>query len=219
VGRSPGFPGVFGGFGQSGASGTDGRSTFSGNSPGNGGIGGDGGNGAGLGGAIFVNSGGNLALIDSRFNNNFATANGGGAQGGGGAIFVLGGATAAGTGLSFNSNIAFNGDRDVSGTLGNLTIPLATIAPRQTLQESRPGSGQFVVNLSNSFPVDIEVNYSVGGTATPGQDHALFGGTIAIPAGQTSAILDLGVLDDTIYDPDETVIVTLNSGRNYRTTF
>ncbi|NJL68555.1 MAG: hypothetical protein HC894_21160, partial [Microcoleus sp. SM1_3_4] len=84
-----------------GVAGGNGSTSLSGDNPGRGGVGGDGGGGAGLGGAIFVNSGANLALINSNFDSN--TANGGGnggsdagiGQGRGGAIFVRDGGSAA----------------------------------------------------------------------------------------------------------------------------
>ncbi len=72
-----------------------------------------GGGGAGLGGAIFVNSGSTLTLSDTSFQNNFAQGGTGyfNGQGKGGAIFINTGATATSSGtLNFSGNVAFNAD-------------------------------------------------------------------------------------------------------------
>ena len=78
---------------------------------------------------------------------------------------------------------------------------------------SEPGTnGQFTVTLSNQSASPTVVNYSVGGTASPGTDYTALSGQVTIPAGATSATLDVTVQDDAVLEPDgETVIVTLTS--------
>ncbi|MDB5390895.1 MAG: alkaline phosphatase, partial [Planctomycetaceae bacterium] len=77
---------------------------------------------------------------------------------------------------------------------------------------SEPGTnGKFRVTQSAVSSTDTVVAYSVGGTATPGagNDYTALPGTVTIPAGSTTADIDVAVLDDSILEDTETVTVTL----------
>ncbi|MCU0546193.1 MAG: Ig-like domain-containing protein [Oscillatoriaceae cyanobacterium Prado104] len=153
-----------------------------------------------------------MALINSSFDGNVATGAGSGQ--GRGAIFVRDGGRAAATGLTFSGNRASTSDPNTFGTIRTLTIPTVNISQNSNASEPN-GNGNFRVNLSNSFPVDLVVNYSIGGTATAGTDYNTLSGSVVIPAGSTVANINVGVRDDLVFDPNETVNVTLQAGRNY----
>jgi gliding motility-associated-like protein/uncharacterized repeat protein (TIGR01451 family) len=70
-------------------------------------------------------------------------------------------------------------------------------------------NGIFTVTLNNSVSVDTQVDYTVSGTATEGTDYVTLTGSVIIPANTNSAVIDVAVIDDTIVEGDETVIVTL----------
>ena len=76
-------------------------------------------------------------------------------------------------------------------------------------------SGQFTVTQTTTSSTDTVVSYSVqvGSTATDGGvDYTTLSGTVTILAGQTSAVIDVtGIIDDTIVEANETVIVKLTS--------
>ncbi len=55
------------------------------------------------------------------------------------------------------------------------------------------------------------VNYQVAGNATPGTDYTALPGTVEIPAGDNSASITVDVLDDSQFEGDETVQLTLVS--------
>jgi len=174
--------------------------------------GGRGGGGAGLGGAIFVNSGASLNLIDATFNNNSAEggtgANNG--EGRGGAIFVRNGATVSDVGTIYNGNSASTGDNNIFGTIGNLTLPTLQVFDLTTPVE--PGTdGAFRLTLNQAFDNDIEVNYNIAGTATEGTDYTI-AESVTIPAGETQVEVPVTILDDTRFDPDETIVLTLEPG-------
>lgn len=68
------------------------------------------------------------------------------------------------------------------------------------------------VVLSTVSTKETRVNYAVTGTATgSGTDYTLANGTVTIAAGQTTANIALTVVNDTLDEIDETVIVTLSS--------
>jgi Ca2+-binding RTX toxin-like protein len=210
--------GDFGGAGSIGSRGGDGRPTFDGDSPGVGGRGGQGGGGAGLGGAIFARDG-QVIVLNSDFVGNSAVGGTGfqNGQGVGGAIFNLG-AFLTISGLTFDRNIASgepNLFNDLRGTVTNFPLPVASIELPNTVPEN---SGQPVlarINFSARTPVDLQVNYTVTGSVTSGQDFQPLAGSVLIPAGATTATIPIQIIDDNFFDPNETLTLTLTTGRGY----
>lgn len=99
-----------------------------------------------------------------------------------------------------------------TGTIQNDDTSFVTISKINDGSESNsPSHGKFRVTLSAVSPSDTVVTYSVSGTATSGvgQDYATLSGTVTIPAGQLSADIDVSVLNDSLVEDTETVIVTL----------
>ena len=174
--------------------------------------GGQGGGGAGLGGAIFIRDTATLNLINTTFNNNNAQggtgANNG--EGRGGAIFVNTGAIVNDIGTIYNGNTASDGDNDISGNTGDLTLPVLDVSAQINPTESDI-NGSFLLSLSQGFPNDITVNYSIGGTATENTDYTIVE-SIIIAAGQNSVEIPVIVLDDINFDPNETITLTLEPG-------
>ncbi len=75
-------------------------------------------------------------------------------------------------------------------------------------------NGQFTVTLNQPFSSDTTVNYSISGTASNGTDYTTLTGSVIIPAGATSAPINIAVTDDPLVEQDETVILTLTSATN-----
>ena len=96
------------------------------------------------------------------------------------------------------------GDRDIS--FANATSSGA----------ESTSSKAITVNLSASFGQNVTVNYAVTGTATgSGTDYTLANGTATISAGSTSTTITVGsIVNDSLDEPNETVIVTLSSPNN-----
>ncbi|MBD2357452.1 VCBS repeat-containing protein [Tolypothrix sp. FACHB-123] len=75
----------------------------------------------------------------------------------------------------------------------------------------------FTVKLSNPYNREIDLKYQISnGTATSGEDYSLFGsasgsGFLTILPGQTSATVGVYVNGDTDFEPDETVILDIQS--------
>ncbi|MEZ6132036.1 MAG: spherulation-specific family 4 protein [Planctomycetaceae bacterium] len=65
--------------------------------------------------------------------------------------------------------------------------------------ESGPVSGQFLVSLSAVAQQDVEVSYTLGGTALAGEDYSgAATGTVTIMAGTLSVPLNIPVIDDRV---------------------
>ncbi len=74
-------------------------------------------------------------------------------------------------------------------------------------------NGSFLVSLNNPAPAGgVMVNYSFGGSATPGADYTdPQGGSVTIAEGNTSATIAVTVADDALAEPNETITITLTS--------
>lgn len=73
----------------------------------------------------------------------------------------------------------------------------------------------FEVQLSGAISEDVTVRYStVNGTATAGSDYTAKSGILTIPAGQTTATIQIPVLSNTIYELDETLTLKLSQPAN-----
>ncbi len=77
-------------------------------------------------------------------------------------------------------------------------------------------SASLTVDLSAASSQDVTVDYAVTGTATgSGTDYTLSNGTLTISAGSTSGTITIaGIIDDSIEEANETVIVTLSNPSN-----
>jgi hypothetical protein len=76
-------------------------------------------------------------------------------------------------------------------------------------------SAVFAVSLSGPSSQKVAVDYTtVDGTATAGQDYVTKSGTVNIPAGVTSASVQVQVIGDRDHEPDETLFVNLSNATN-----
>ena len=86
-------------------------------------------------------------------------------------------------------------------------------------QSAGEGSGthDVGVTLGKAPTSDITVKYTVDGTATPGADFTIASsGTVTVLAGATTATIPVTLLDDTVGEGDETVVLTLAASGGYQ---
>ena len=83
----------------------------------------------------------------------------------------------------------------------------------QTVDEA-VGMVVLTATLSSASSLNVWVWYTVGGNAANPGDHDAADGMLFIPAGSTSALLPINVVDDGTSEMDETVVVTLDSPSN-----
>jgi hypothetical protein len=136
--------------------------------------------------------------------------------------------------LDSNSSLSYsysNQDGDQSGSLpvdatippllqteeGNKkdlipVIPTVSIIKGRDVREGDNQPGEFVVNLDAPAPEGgLEVQYSVNGTATKGEDYkdGELTGSITVAAGETQVVLPVQAVDDKTSEKEKTVEVTL----------
>jgi len=106
-------------------------------------------------------------------------------------------------------------DEDPSGvTIGGIWGTSAAV-PGFTGASYRHNGTFAVIRSTDETARAWTVNYVVGGTATPGADYAALGGSVVIPAGETTASILIAVIPDALPEGDETITITLLPGTDY----
>ncbi len=75
--------------------------------------------------------------------------------------------------------------------------------------EAGPTSGAIMISRTGNTDEELEVKFSISGTATPVDDYDPVGGSIVIQAGSDTATVFITPVDDDLIEPDETVTLTL----------
>ena len=97
----------------------------------------------------------------------------------------------------------------------NEATTVSIVATDPTASETPTNNGLFTVTTALAVANDVVVNYSVTGSATPTGDYTTLSGSVTILAGTTTATINVnGIIDDTLFEGDETVIVSLTSTNN-----
>ena len=109
---------------------------------------------------------------------------------------------------------------DVRGQYYSLIIaanrgPRAFFASASQSAGEGSGTSNVEVNLSPAPTSDITLAYTVGGTATSGSDYTALSGTVAVLAGATTATIPVTLIDDSVHESSETVVLTLTAGEGY----
>jgi len=106
-----------------------------------------------------------------------------------------------------------------SGASFTVIPPLPTItitAPDPSASEvPATDTGKFRIRRAGCTDSDLNVFYTISGTATNGVDYRRLSGHATIRSGTPSVAITLRAIDDTISEPDETAILTLSPDANY----
>lgn len=102
---------------------------------------------------------------------------------------------------------------NVFGTQNLQTVTIESTQPNAT-EGGR--DGEFTVKRVGGTTGDLEVHYSIAGTAANGTDYQGLNGVVIIPDGVNSINIDLKTLDDTLPEWSETVQLSLQSSNSYQ---
>ena len=119
--------------------------------------------------------------------------------------------------LSSPSNATLGSDNVYTYTItDNDNAPVVDFNTTSSSGAESASSASLTVDLSAVSSQNVTVNYAITGTATgSGTDYTLANGTLTISAGTTSGIITIaGIIDDSLDEANETVIVTLSSPNN-----
>ncbi len=101
--------------------------------------------------------------------------------------------------------------------LGSVAPALAqgstTVEFRLPAEAHAEGAGQVAVELTLSAPAPgtVTVPFTLSGSATLAADVQITGSSVDIPAGATSALLPIDLVQDTLHEGDEDLVVTLGT--------
>ncbi|KPA17794.1 secreted protein containing Peptidase S8 and S53, subtilisin, kexin, sedolisin [Candidatus Magnetomorum sp. HK-1] len=117
---------------------------------------------------------------------------------------------------SVQLTISNNNGSDTETKTNYIVIHYPTIrwaTSEQAVFESN-NSVRVPVVLNQASDKNVEVSYTVFGTASLNSDHNLANGSLTIPSGQTEQTLLLNIINDTQNEPEETIIINLHSPVN-----
>jgi hypothetical protein len=119
--------------------------------------------------------------------------------------------------LATTGDIIFTNNARVSFTI-DVVLPTVTITATDASASEMPSTdtGKFRIKRTGGC-IDnaLSVFYSVSGTATNRTDYQRLRGMANIQAGRTAGSVNVKPIDDTIAEPDETVILTLSPNPSY----
>ncbi|QLE55097.1 Calx-beta domain-containing protein [Nostoc sp. TCL26-01] len=111
------------------------------------------------------------------------------------------------------------------GTVSNATVsiidddpqPIIKLSANQTIVEglTNPQNAGYTISLSNPSSQTITVQYTTAnGTATAGSDYTATTGTLTFNPGDTSKVINIPILNDSVNEVDETFTLKLTSPTN-----
>lgn len=81
--------------------------------------------------------------------------------------------------------------------------------------ESGRGIARFMVTRDGDSSEPMTIFFDLMGTATAGEDYVMPEDHVVIPAGQTSAFLEIALLDDTLFEEAETIVPVLREDASF----
>jgi hypothetical protein len=106
------------------------------------------------------------------------------------------------------------GDNDTN----NLPVVTVTSTNRPFAYEGG-GNGEFLFTRSGPVTNALTVNFTITGTASNGTDYSNLTNNVIFAIGESNAIVSVVPIDDALVEGDETVILSLTLGTNYRTAY
>ncbi len=118
--------------------------------------------------------------------------------------------------LSGGTGYSLGSQRTFTLTITDNDGPTVSFARRSADVLENVGAHEVVINLSPAPSSNMTINYTVSGTATQGSGNDFtVPRSVTVNAGATSASIRVNVNNDSVNEGDESVILTLSSGRLY----
>lgn len=111
-----------------------------------------------------------------------------------------------------NSTFATNGFGVPAMCPGPPTLSIDATVP--TAAEAGP-SGVITISRTRDTSMAQTIFYTVSGDAVPGVDYAGLSGSLSMAVDQTSATISVDAIDDTLIEPNKTVVVTITPDPGY----
>lgn len=115
------------------------------------------------------------------------------------------------TALCLSACKSSDDDSGGGGSAGSGSDGSVSFAVSGTSVLESSGALSIELQLSQVAPADVRVNLLAGGTASASEDYSLLTSFVEIPAGQLTGIASLTVLEDTLFEVDETAELSISS--------
>lgn len=104
-------------------------------------------------------------------------------------------------------------------SLEERATPAVTVTVETITHATESGTvGVFRFTRSGSTAAALTAGFAVGGTATAGSDYTAITPSVTFAAGSATADKLVTAIDDTVYDPNETITVQVGNSRSGSTT-
>lgn len=101
--------------------------------------------------------------------------------------------------------------------LDPVDLPVLTLSvPDASASELDGENGRMRLRRSGSTAAPLQVDFSVGGSATPGDDYAGFGNSVEFPVGVATLDFVVNAVDDGLTEEAESVVLTLRGAPAYQ---
>ena len=102
---------------------------------------------------------------------------------------------------------AIGSPKSALGIIESNDLPELTISGGGGIGEG--GNAEFVINADQPVTEDTSINYTLRGSATPGQDYKELPGTVIMPAGQSQVTVQIETIDDDVlFLPGDMVVAS-----------
>jgi serine protease len=120
-----------------------------------------------------------------------------------------------GTGSDCTITTCGTGIINAAAAVAAMATIVTVVATDAAAAEAGLDPGTFTITRTGSTAAPLTVNYGMTGTATSGTDYNSVGTSVVIAAASATATVTLTPIDDTVFDPSETAILTLAAGAGY----
>ncbi len=107
--------------------------------------------------------------------------------------------------------ITLSGTVSASNSIADNDAATVSIANITNGAETGPVAGIMRVTQTLASSTPTVLSYTVSGTAVAGAHYTALSGTITIPAGATTADINIAIIDDALINPGETIVVTITA--------
>ena len=103
----------------------------------------------------------------------------------------------------------------IQGATGTAALPIVTL--RSAITHLMKGEPYIVtLSLSEAVSAPLTITLAYGGNAAQGTDFTLPGGNIVVPAGQTSAVVQIPTVQDKVVESDRVLTVAVAASPAYQ---
>ena len=120
--------------------------------------------------------------------------------------------------LTLNPDPTYSLALDSSATMILQDDELTQVSVSETdaaFSETNGSLAIFYVSRTGATTSPLTVNYTMGGTATPGVDYTAPSGTVTIPAAAAGAFVNVSMLADTLAEGTETIVLNVTPDPAY----